>query len=211
MPPAASAIRLEPDRRARVVDQIRQLRGGVVASVISRGDDGTLAEFAASLGRSGLLADEAAPLPVHEFAIDPSRLPPPKKKFGRRPSMTTDPMAPSDEQKKMLAYLDKSIRLVNREIIHKQIPGLTRERFIEFAASVAKLRADYLKAAMDCFLDDKSDAEQLEGVQQKRALFEEGVKAYEALHRAIERGYIDPELPAAATPPAAAPAAPAKK
>ncbi len=199
MPQAAADIRLEPDRRARIVDQIRQLRGGVVASVISRGGDGPLAEFAASLARSGLLAEEAD-IPTHEFAIDPARLPPPKRKFGRRPSMTTDPLAPSDAQKKMLAYLDKSIRLVNREIIHKQIPGLTRERFIEFAASVAKLRADYLKAAMDCFLDDKADAEQLEGVQQKRALFEEGVKAYEALHRAIERGYIDPEATAAAAP-----------
>jgi hypothetical protein len=207
VPPAAANVRLEPDRRARIVDQVRQLRGGVVAGVLARGRDEDLAEFAASLARQGLLADEGAPLPAHEF--DPSRLPPPKKKFARRQSMTTDPMAPSDEQKKMLAYLDKSIRLVNREIIHKQIPGLTRERFIEFAASVAHLRADYLKAAMDCFLDDKAGTEQLEGVQQKRALFEEGVKAYEALHRAIERGYIDPELPAAAA--AAAAPAPAKK
>lgn len=107
--------------------------------------------------------------------------------------MSTDPWAPTEDTRKMLAYLDKSIRLVNREIIHAQIPGLTRERFIEFAASVAKLRADYLQAAMDCFLDDKSDPEQLQNVQEKRALFEEGVKAYEALHRAIERGYIDPE------------------
>ncbi|MBI1246017.1 MAG: hypothetical protein GC202_13525 [Alphaproteobacteria bacterium] len=196
MPQAAANVRLEPDRRARIIDQIRQLRGGVVASVIGRGRDEELAEFAASLSRSGLLAEEFH-VPAHEFAIDPARLPPPKRKFGRRATMTTDPMAPSDEQKKMLAYIDKSIRLVNREIIHKQIPGLTRERFIEFAASVAHLRADYLKAAMDCFLDDKADTEQLEGVQQKRALFEEGVKAYEALYRALERGYIDPEAPAA--------------
>ena len=107
--------------------------------------------------------------------------------------MSTDPWAPTEDLKKMLAYLDKSIRLVNREIIHAQIPGLTRERFIEFAASVAKLRADYLKAAMECFLDDQADIARLENVQAKRALFEEGVKAYEALHRAIERGYIDPQ------------------
>lgn len=190
-----NAAALEPERRARIVDQIRQLRGGVVAGVLLRGSDGDLAEFAASLGRSGLLAEEAE-LPTHEFAVDPARLPPPKKKFGRRQKMSTDPWAPTEDLKKMLAYLDKSIRLVNREIIHAQIPGLTRERFIEFAASVAKLRADYLKAAMECFLDDKSDAGQLQNVQEKRALFEEGVKAYEALHRAIERGYIDPEEPA---------------
>jgi hypothetical protein len=188
----SSAAALEPERRTRIVDQIRQLRGGVVAGVLLRGSDKDLAEFAASLGRSGLLAEEAD-LPTHEFAVDPARLPPPKKKFGRRQKMSTDPWAPTEDLKKMLAYLDKSIRLVNREIIHAQIPGLTRERFIEFAASVAKLRADYLKAAMDCFLDDHADGDQLQNVQEKRALFEEGVKAYEALHRAIERGYIDPE------------------
>ncbi len=187
-----AAVLIEPERRTRAIDQIRQLRGGVVADVIARGTDETLAAFVASLARSGLLAEEAE-LPVHTFAVDPAHLPPPKRKFGRREKMSTDPWAPTEDLKKMLAYLDKSIRLVNREIIHAQIPGLTRERFIEFAASVAKLRADYLKAAMDCFLDDKSDAEQLQNVQEKRALFEEGVKAYEALHRAIERGYIDPQ------------------
>jgi hypothetical protein len=77
--------------------------------------------------------------------------------------------------------------------IHAQIPGLTRERFIEFAAAVAKLRADYLNSAMACFLDDASEASDLAALRQKRALFEEGVKAYEALHRALERGYIDPQ------------------
>jgi len=194
----SAAAALDPALRTRVIEQIRQLRGGVVAGTIARGPDADLAEFAASLGRSGLLA-ETFHLPVHEFAVDPAKLPPPKRKFRRRATMTGDPWAPSEDQKKMLAYLDKSIRLVNREIIHAQIPGLTRERFIEFAASVAKLRADYLKAAMECFLDDQADIARLEAVQAKRALFEEGVKAYEALHRALERGYIDPQAEPAKT------------
>jgi hypothetical protein len=182
---------LEPARRARIVDQIHQLRGSVVSSVMARAGGTDLAEFAASLGRSGLLADEDG-LPAIGFALDPARLPPPKRKFARRDPMTNDSWAPSEDLKKMLAYLDKSIRLVNREIIHKQIPGLTRERFIELAASVAKLRADYLKSAMECFLEDDAASADLDALREKRALYEEGVKAYEALHRAIERGYIDP-------------------
>ena len=107
--------------------------------------------------------------------------------------MAIDPWVPSDEQKRMLAFVDKSVRLVNREVIHKHIPGLTKERFVEFAAAVARLRADYLSCAMRAFLDGEGSEKELADLAHKRELFEEGVKAYEALHRALERGYIDPE------------------
>ena len=107
--------------------------------------------------------------------------------------MAIDPWVPSDEQKRMLAFVDKSVRLVNREVIHKHIPGLTKERFVEFAAAVARLRADYLSCAMRAFLDGEGSEKELADLAHKHELFEEGVKAYEALHRALERGYIDPE------------------
>jgi|GEM_PF-317280 len=183
---------LEPGQRQRIVDRIHQLRGAVVGSVMARASDADLDAYSGSLARSGLASAELH-LPSHAFALDASALPPPKRKFGGTKPMPNQDWAPSDDVKKMLAYLEKSVRLVNREIIHKQIPGLTRERFIEFAAAVAKLRADYLHAAMACFLDELDDAADLVALRQKRAVFEEGVKAYEALHRALERGYIDPE------------------
>jgi len=192
-PPVAGA----PDR-VRALGAIRQLRGGVVAGVMLKAGDPDLANFMASLARSGLIADPAgeadAPQvkPVSGAVRDPSALPKPKRKFGRKPDMT-DPWAPSEEQKRMLAFIDKSVRLVNREVIHKHIPGLTKERFVEFAASVARLRADYLSSAMKAFLDGEGEEKELADLAHKRALFEEGVKAYEALHRALERGYIDPE------------------
>ncbi|MFN8701882.1 MAG: hypothetical protein ACK5X0_07145 [Rhodospirillales bacterium] len=183
---------LDPAARTRLVDSIHQLRGSVVGSVMARGREEDLAEYGLSLTRSGLLS-EAPELPTHAYALDPTLLPLPKRKFGRKQPMPTQDWAPPEDVVKMLAYLEKSVRLVNREIIHAQIPGLTRERFIEFAAAVAKLRADYLNSAMACFLDDASEAADLAALRQKRALFEEGVKAYEALHRALERGYIDPQ------------------
>jgi hypothetical protein len=182
----------DPGARTRLVDAIHQLRGSVVGSVMARGREEDLAEFGASLARSGLLSD-APDLPTRAFALDPAALPPPKRKFGRKPPMPTPDWVPPEDVAKMLAYLEKSVRLVNREIIHAQIPGLTRERFIEFAAAVAKLRADYLNSAMACFLGDGTEAADVAALRQKRALFEEGVKAYEALHRALERGYIDPQ------------------
>jgi hypothetical protein len=187
-----------PLDRVRALAAIRQLRGGVVAGVLLKASDPDLASYMASLARSGLVADAAheadAPQvrPVSGAILDPSFLPKPKRKFGRKPDMT-DPWAPSEEQKRMLAFIDKSVRLVNREVIHKHIPGLTKERFVEFAASVARLRADYLSSAMRAFLDGEGEEKELADLAHKRALFEEGVKAYEALHRALERGYIDPE------------------
>jgi len=191
-----------PYERPRALRLIRQLRGGVVAGVMEKASDLDLSMFVASFARSGLVADEGdgpshVPPPAygydHGAIVDPSMLPAPKRKFGRNPAMSSDPWAPSEEQKRMLAFIDKSVRLVNREIIHKQIPGLTKERFVEFAASVARLRADYLASAMTAFLDGKGEAAELDELSRKRELFEEGVKAYEALHRALERGYIDPE------------------
>jgi hypothetical protein len=189
--------------RPRAIRQIRQLRGGVVAGVMEKASDLDLSMFVGSLARSGLVADidgdgttHVAPTADgydHGAIVDPATLPKPKRKFGRKPDMTTDPWAPTDEQKRMLAFIDKSVRLVNREIIHKHIPGLTKERFVEFAATVARLRADYLASAMTAFLDGKGESTELDDLARKRELFEEGVKAYEALHRALERGYIDPE------------------
>ncbi|MFM7346986.1 MAG: hypothetical protein ACKO1J_16650 [Tagaea sp.] len=187
-----------PDR-PRALAAIRQLRGGVVAGVMDKAPDADLAAFVASLARSGLVADPAAEAdaphvkPIAGAVLDPARLPKPKRKFGRNPDMTSDPWAPSEEQKRMLAFIDKSVRLVNREVIHKHIPGLTKERFVEFAAAVARLRADYLSSAMAAFLDGEGEDKELTELTHKRELFEEGVKAYEALHRALERGYIDPE------------------
>lgn len=100
-------------------------------------------------------------------------------------------------QKQALAFIDKAIQPINREIIRKAIPGLNRDKYIEFAAVVAELRADYLAAALAYFLEQRrtntsSDESFIRALKSKRESYEEAMAAYEALHRALERGYVDP-------------------
>lgn len=109
-------------------------------------------------------------------------------------------MAESDlarRQKQALAFIDRAIQPINREIIHKAIPGLNRDKYIEFAAVVAELRAEYLAAALAYFVEqrragDGGDQSAVRALKAKREAYEEALAAYEALHRALERGYVDP-------------------
>lgn len=89
---------------------------------------------------------------------------------------------------------DQAIRIANQEVIHGRIPQLDQERAFAFAVCVARLRAEYLEAALAvCGKDDGPlpDAEQMAGLRQKRELYEEARAAYDALRRAMEVGYID--------------------
>jgi hypothetical protein len=89
---------------------------------------------------------------------------------------------------------EQGIRVANQEVIHGKIPQLDQERAFAFAVTVARLRADYLEAALD--LCGKSggelpDAAAMDGLRQKREIFEEARAAYDALSHAIDVGYID--------------------
>ena len=63
---------------------------------------------------------------------------------------------------------------------------------------VGRLRASYLELAFQlCAAGDGAapDATIIEGLRARRRMFEEARDAYEALRRAVERGYIDiPEI-----------------
>lgn len=85
--------------------------------------------------------------------------------------------------------IEMALRAANREIIGKDIPELNKESFFRLAVSVAKLRADYLKAVLG--VDWEDAGLDIGAVQRKRALYEEASKAFEALERIIERGYVD--------------------
>ncbi len=116
--------------------------------------------------------------------------------------MTKAPAKDDDDglaqrQKHALAFIDKAIQPINREIIHKAIPGLNRDKYIEFAAVVAELRAEYLAAALAYFLEQRrshggGESDAVRNLRGKRETYEEALAAYEALHRALERGYVDP-------------------
>jgi hypothetical protein len=92
-------------------------------------------------------------------------------------------------QQKFLQDVEHAIRDINRTVIHAKIPALTRETFVAFAAFVAKLRADYLHAALQTA--HGGGAASLDELTQRRLAFEEARAAFAALERAIERGYVD--------------------
>jgi 16S rRNA G527 N7-methylase RsmG len=95
-------------------------------------------------------------------------------------------------QKRFLEKLEQGIRLANREVIHKLIPELNQEAFFVFAVAVAKLRASYLEAALRfARASDQATAAMVGELKTKREVFDEARQAFEALQRAIDRGYVD--------------------
>jgi hypothetical protein len=95
-------------------------------------------------------------------------------------------------QHQFLEQMQMAVALSNREVIHRQIPNLTPETFQQLAVMVARFRANYLDAAMRLAnANDPCDSHCLADLKHKRELFDEGCAAFEALERAIERGYVD--------------------
>ena len=94
-------------------------------------------------------------------------------------------------QKHFLEEIEQGIEMANHEMIHAHLASLGRDRILKFAVSVAKLRAQYLRAAFDVFLGEAGpDPKGVAQLREKREMLEEGVNAFEALRRAIEKGYV---------------------
>ncbi len=109
---------------------------------------------------------------------------------------SSDDVALLRRQQKFLHEVEQSIRAANREIIHGRIPELNRASFARFADLVARLRAEYLHAAFEVSRAEGHGAEsssQFSRLKEHREAFEEARMAFEALQRAIERGYVDIE------------------
>ena len=90
--------------------------------------------------------------------------------------------------------LEQGIRTANREIIGARIPELNKDTIHGLAVMVGRLRARYLELAFKmCAAGDgtEPDASLIEGLRTRRQMFEEARDAYEALRRAVERGYIE--------------------
>lgn len=94
-------------------------------------------------------------------------------------------------QHQFLEQMQVAVTLANREVIRRKIPSLTPETFQQIAVMVARFRAAYLEAAVRLSNADPHDASALDELKQARELFDEGCAAFEALERAIERGYVD--------------------
>jgi hypothetical protein len=97
-------------------------------------------------------------------------------------------------QQRFLANVETMTRAANREIIHKHMTAVTADDVTRLAVMVAELRARYLKAAMG--LVDREggvapDAGEVSKLARARETYDEAVAAFEAMRRAIERGYVN--------------------
>lgn len=81
-----------------------------------------------------------------------------------------------------------AIRDTNRTIIGERISDLTKQRFCDLAVSVARLRARYLEVVLGT--DWNQETLDIREIRDRRELYEEALKAFEALERLIERGYV---------------------
>jgi hypothetical protein len=92
-------------------------------------------------------------------------------------------------QRQFLEETERIIRETNREILHAGIPELDQQSFVRLARQVAQLRASYLQAAL--VKGGTEAAGWAEKLRAHRLALEEGLEAFEALQRAIKRGYVD--------------------
>ena len=94
-------------------------------------------------------------------------------------------------QRHFLEQVERKIATVNREILHAQIPELDQASFVRLAEQVARLRAAYLQTALGVAKNGESEAAVVEELRRRREAYDEARLAFEALQRAIERGYVD--------------------
>ena len=106
-------------------------------------------------------------------------------------------------QQRFLNEVEQGIRVVNRQIIHDLIPVLNKETFTAFAASVGRIRAQYLKLALEFAalnVHQLPSRERIAELRTRREMFEEALGGFDALRHAIERGYVDVEESEASEP-----------
>lgn len=179
------------ESRDTLIGIIKVARNEASASVMRKASADELIEFVASLRRNGL-----APPPGAEEILPRATPTAPQETPMTKAASLPEDDALAQRQKQALLFIDRAIQPINREIIHKAIPGLNRDKYIEFAAVVAELRAEYLAAALAYFLEQRrthgATADAIRDLKAKRETYEEALAAYEALHRALERGYVDP-------------------
>lgn len=93
-------------------------------------------------------------------------------------------------QKQFTEQIDQIVHATNREVIHALIPRLDRDTFAKMAHGVASLRVKYIAAATQLAVQPFT-TQQSEQLKMMRENFEEARSAFDAVKRAIIRGYID--------------------
>lgn len=102
----------------------------------------------------------------------------------------------SNNNKRLLLELHKTITDVNRSVINPQVEELKMEDLTPMIEMVAAARAGYLSEMIKLSHDLNGEApstEQLKHLRHMRLTFEELAHASQAIEAAIEKGYLDVE------------------
>lgn len=97
-------------------------------------------------------------------------------------------------QKIFLDHVEYAIRVANRKIIHRHVQNISEDDVLRLAMAVGELRARYLAQGMKLIDKEEGvvfDAAEISRLAKQREAFDEATQVFEALRRAIERGYVD--------------------
>ncbi len=113
-------------------------------------------------------------------------------------------MLPQDDEDALLKRhryalqeIEREIRKINREVIHRDIPKIERRHVVELATVVAEHRARYLSAGMrlaSAKIGTPEEQELIRILPGLRREFETARDVFAALERAIEQAYVDVDL-----------------
>jgi len=95
------------------------------------------------------------------------------------------------QQRMLFDQIDQAVTENNRDVIHGLIPKIDKAVFMKMAHGVAMLRVKYIAAGIQLAQDDTLKEPQLNQLRQLREQFEEARAAFDAVKRAVSRGYID--------------------
>ncbi len=104
----------------------------------------------------------------------------------------------NQDTNRLLMELERNMRAVNREIINPKSTELTVGGLRPVLRLVAHARARYLRALLDlgARVDDEAPSdEDFSILRQLRTQYEEVVNAARELETAIQRGYLDVDVP----------------
>lgn len=98
------------------------------------------------------------------------------------------------DRQRLLMEIDRSRKLINRELINPRVRELRCEDIDPILACVGKARAAYIEHLFEVAEGIGDDDPKLEDITRLRELgriYDELRKASKALEQAIERGYLD--------------------
>lgn len=91
------------------------------------------------------------------------------------------------------AQVEAIVRAANQAVIHERLPSLDGDAVMRLAVAVARLRTRYLEAALGLIAHADGvppDHADIGSVTRARVMYEEAMHAFDALTRAVERGYV---------------------